>query len=87
MDIKDLSPAAAAVVIWLPKGQDPKAEDFVIGDETLKAPPYPNPEAWWRLDQAVEHVKTAILGDHGKVPWIKTGDRVLSPDDVRTYRP
>jgi len=82
MSVSDLPFKAAAVVIWLPEGEEPKAFDFALGDDKSLSPPYPNPEAWWELGQAITSVRTVEKGDHKKLPWIKVGERVLSPDET-----
>ncbi|WP_186388573.1 hypothetical protein [Stappia sp. TSB10P1A] len=82
MDVTALSYTASAVLIWLPEGQEPKAEDFAVDGAEKLSPPYPNPETWWELGQAVKYAREADSANHMKLPWIKTGDELLSPDDV-----
>lgn len=82
MSVEDLQYKASAVVIWLPEGDEPKAEHFSQGDDKALGPPYPNPCAWWELGQAVIDARTQLSGNHGKVPWIKAGERVLAPDEI-----
>jgi hypothetical protein len=67
MSPEDLPYKAAAVVLWLPKGETPKAEDFAIG-ATSKAPPHPNPEAWWELGQAVISARRTLEPPLDKLP-------------------
>lgn len=76
MDRPNLKLAASAVLLWLPPGEEPDADSSVVA-----SPPYPNPEGWWRLDQAIRY---AIELDHtdGKLPWIKTDDILLRPDEI-----
>lgn len=70
---------AAAVLLWLPKGEMPKPEHF-RADIDLR-PPSPNPEAWWKLGGALLHSRI-VQGEHGKEPWIKVGGIVLTPVQV-----
>ncbi len=70
---------ASAVLIWLPKGIDPSAPSFDI--KSVNAPPVPNPEPWWECRQAINHAASLIHHD-GKVPWIKVGDLLLSPEEI-----
>jgi hypothetical protein len=51
-------------------------------DENSKGPPYPNPEAWWELGQAVISARRTLERPADKEPWIKVGENVLRPDDV-----
>jgi hypothetical protein len=72
------------VLIWLDGGENPSLESF--GPASVRSPPHPNPEAWWLLAEAINHANTADRSDHNKVPWIKTGDTILGPDQIkRTY--
>lgn len=80
MDYNKLPWHSSAIVLWLPKGEEPStAKHFNV--EANLAPPHPNPEAWWELGQALINVR-ATYNEHGKVPWIKAGDVVLRPDDI-----
>lgn len=81
MDFAELPWDAAAIVLWLPKDEEPDtAKHFNV--EAKLHPPAPNPEAWWSLGQALINVTSGIDAD-GKVPWIKVGETILSPDQVR----
>lgn len=80
MDYKALPWRSSAIVLWLPKGEEPdQANHFNV--EANLSPPSPNPEAWWELGQAVLSVRTSH-NDGGKVPWIKAGEVLLRPDDI-----
>jgi hypothetical protein len=70
---------AAAVLIWLPRGEDPDIRDF--DPALVQPPPTPNPQAWWVLHEAVTHAVT-LQQKHNKVPWIKTGEQVLTPEEI-----
>ena len=84
MDISKLPWESSAIVLWLKDGEEP------IGNEHFSCraelhPPECNPMAWWNLGQAVIHVGTNG-NNHGKQPWIKVGETLLSPPDVlRSY--
>jgi hypothetical protein len=77
----EISPTAAAVMVWLPRGRTPQAGDFATKDDKALGPPFPNPEAWWELRDAVRFA-IEMFDTHGKLPWIKSGDRLLSPDEI-----
>jgi hypothetical protein len=70
---------AAAVLIWLPKGMDPLAKSFSFA--SIEAPPHPNPEPWWECQQAIEHA-ASLVHDDDKLPWIKVGGLLLSPEEI-----
>ena len=71
---------ASAVLVWLPKGETPTADSF---DPTeVQPPPYPNPSPWWLLEEAIIFAREVDDQTHGKMPWIKTGDTVLGPDQI-----
>jgi hypothetical protein len=80
MDPSKLPWKSAAVVLWLPHGEEPNGFDHLNCGDTMH-PPQCNPNAWWDLEQAVTHASTSN-DDHNKRPWIKVGEAVLSPDDV-----
>jgi len=69
----------SAVLIWLPEGA--KANLETLENETLPALPHPNPEPWWLLGQAIVYAYE-LLDKHGMKPWIKTGEIILSPEDI-----
>ena len=84
MDPNTLPWNSSAIVLWLPDGEHPSGTEHFTCGATLH-PPTCNPMAWWNLGQAVTHAGTSD-NDHGKRPWIKAGEVVLSPNDVlRSY--
>jgi hypothetical protein len=70
---------ASAVLIWLPRGELPGVRGF----DAIKVqpPPTPNPHPWWLLHEAVTYAVT-LEDKHGKVPWIKTGEQILTPKQI-----
>ncbi|MGQ4274964.1 hypothetical protein [Terrihabitans sp. B22-R8] len=70
----------SAVLIWLPPDADPRQPDFSM--DVASAPPDPNPEPWWRLSDAVRYACT-LDHDTGKIPWIKAGEDLLGPKEIR----
>jgi hypothetical protein len=70
---------ASAVLVWLPEGETPTTASFP--DQVLP-PPSPNPEPWWSLEDAIVYVREVDRTSHKKVPWIKTGDTLLSQEDI-----
>jgi hypothetical protein len=79
----NLNMRASAVLVWLDESENPTLESF--GPTDVRSPPNPNPEAWWRLDEAINHASEA-LREHKKVPWIKTSDAILGPEQIsRAY--
>ena len=69
-----LNMLASAVLVWLPKGERPTIDSFDV--RNANPPPVPNPEPWWYLEDAIVHARE-VVSDHGKLPWIKTGDTLL----------
>lgn len=69
--------------MWLDPTQSPNDASFDLN--TVDGPPYPNPEAWWRLTDAIYSVIEKIANDatHGKKPWIKAGDVLIDQDKIR----
>lgn len=80
MDFSKLPWTSAAIVLWLPKGEEPDERKHFNVEAKLH-PPAPNPEAWWNLGEALLSIR-AGYNDHGKVPWIKVGGEIIRPDDV-----
>jgi hypothetical protein len=79
----NLNMRASAVLVWLADGEHPAHDSFA--PQLVQPPPSPNPESWWCLEDAIVHVNEADR-DHKKVPWIKTGDVILGPDQIsRSY--
>jgi hypothetical protein len=72
----------AAVLVWMEPGVTPSITTFE--QQETHAPPHPNPEAWWELGAAL--CSSIRTDTHGKLPWIKVGRELLSPDRVsRAY--
>ena len=70
---------AAAVLIWLPRGELPDIGGF---DTTkVQPPPAPSPHPSWLLHEAITYAVT-LQDKHGKVPWIKTGEQILMPKQI-----
>ena len=84
LDFGGLPWNSSAILLWLPEGEKPSGtEHFCCGAQL--SPPACNPMAWWNLGQALTHAGTNP-GDHGKQPWIKAGEVILSSADVlRSY--
>jgi hypothetical protein len=75
----NLNMRAAAVLVWLDGDVNPSLESF--GPQDVSPPPYPNPEAWWCLQDAINYVGETPR-DHKKVPWIKTDNTILGPAQI-----
>lgn len=70
---------SAAILLWLEPDQSALGLDF---DPALaEAPPSPNPEAWWLCVDAIIYSMEVVRG-HTKMPWIKVGEAVLTPDEI-----
>ena len=80
MGKSNLPMKASAVLAWLPKGQNPAANDFDPAD--LKPPPRANPDGWWYLHQAITYAAETTQR-YDKLPWIKVGEEILSPDEIQ----
>jgi hypothetical protein len=76
---KSLPLFSAAVLLWMPKGQEPDIQKF--DPSQIQAPPAANPEPWWLLHEAITYAMT-VERSHSKVPWIKVGDELLSPSEI-----
>jgi hypothetical protein len=63
----------------LPRGELPDARGF----DAIKVqpPPTPNPHPWWLLHEAITHA-VILQEKHDKVPWIKTGEQILTPKQI-----
>jgi hypothetical protein len=80
MDLTAIPWDSSAIVLWLPEGEIPRV-DALFDSQAQSAPPLPNPQAWWTFQEAIARLKSNH--DHqGKVPWIKVGSTILSPDDI-----
>ena len=80
MTKSNLSWSASAVLVWLPKGQKPAASfDPTRRGKGTNTPPEP----WWELHQAVRYAVELDKKGDDMVPWIKTGDTLLSPEEIQ----
>ena len=85
--------ACSAVVLRLPQGEEPSGIQHFTGAAQFHLPEREHPELdrtpWLSLKQIISHVQTS-KNEHGKQPWIKAGNIVLSPNDIveldRFYR-
>jgi len=77
--MQKLNMLASAVLVWLPKGEHPTVDSFDVRNAI--PPPVPNPEPWWYLEDAIVHARE-VVSDHGKLPWIKTGETLLGPEQI-----
>ena len=73
---------ASAVLIWLPRGELPDVRRFDM--ITVQPPPTPNPHPWWLLHEAITYAVT-LQDKQGKVPWIKTGEQILTPKQITEF--
>jgi hypothetical protein len=48
---------------------------------TVQPPPTPNPHPWWLLHEAITYA-VILQEKHDKVPWIKTGEQILTPKQI-----
>ena len=69
----------------MPPGDEPSAIAF--SPANVQSPPHPNPEAWWLVGDAIEHAIECIMNskNYGKEPWIKTGDLLFTPTQIRVF--
>ena len=74
-----LNMQASAVLVWLPEGETPEIVSF---PDKVVPPPSPNPEPWWSLEDAIVYAREVDRTGHKKVPWIKTGDTLLSQEEI-----
>jgi hypothetical protein len=76
---------SAAVLVWGAPRSTPDAAALPPG--YVQTPPHPNPVAFWRFRDAVEHAAETIENGrhHGKAPWIKVGDSLFGPDDITGF--
>jgi hypothetical protein len=78
-----LNMQASAVLVWLPEGEIPTIDSF---PDNVEPPPSPNPEPWWSLADAIVYARDVDRTGHNKVSWIKTGDTLLSQEEIfRAY--
>ena len=63
----------------MPRGDLPDIGGF---DTTkVQPPPAPNPHPWSLLHEAITYAVT-LQDKHDKVPWIKTGEQILMPEQI-----
>lgn len=69
-------------MVWLPEGERPDSDDFDPREDL--SPPHPNPEPWWHIYEAIIYAYDTVAHgrNHEKLPWIKFGDELLSPDEI-----
>jgi hypothetical protein len=78
-----LNMRASAVLVWPPDGEHLALDSFL--PQLVQPPPSPNPKSWWCLEDAIVDVNGADR-DHGRAPWIKTGDAFIGSDRIsRAY--
>ena len=70
---------SAAILVWLPNGEEPNIQKF--NPSQIQPPPAANPGSWWLLHEAITHAMT-VERSHSKVPWIKVGEELLSPSRI-----
>lgn len=70
---------ASAILVWLPEGIEPDLQRFDVS--AVQSPPSPNPEPWWLLHEAITY-SVELIDNGNKRPWIKVGDKILSPDEI-----
>lgn len=78
--------ACSAAVLQLPQGEKPSGIDHFKVAAQLHPHGRKQPESdrpsWLSLAQVISHVHSAMI-EHGKQPWIKAGNIVLSPTEIR----
>ena len=72
------SSATPSIVVWLKESLEPRKGLFEAPSEGPDLGPIP----WSRFDLALSYAMNAPRTDE-RVPWIKTGERVLGPMELR----
>jgi hypothetical protein len=72
------SSGTPSVLVWLKEGLEPRKGLF----EAVSEGPDLGPVPWSRFDLALSYAMNAPRTDE-RVPWIKTGERVLRPIELR----
>ncbi|WP_156527005.1 hypothetical protein [Bradyrhizobium sp.] len=81
---ENLDLLASAILLWLPEGEEPDVQLF--SPDVVVPPPHPHPDPWWLLHEAIT-AAMEVTRSHQKLPWIKVGTRILSPQEIsETYR-
>ena len=73
----DLSMEEPAILVWLPTGQTPTDNDFVLTEDKQ---PNCRPQEWHTFGNLLEIFPA---WDRGKSPWVKVGHRIFHPDEIR----
>jgi hypothetical protein len=66
-----------AILVWLPVGQAPTDNDFVL---TEGKQPHCRPQHWHTFSNLLEIFPA---WDQGKAPWVKVGQQIFSPNEIR----
>ncbi|MBM3578220.1 MAG: hypothetical protein FJX40_11295 [Alphaproteobacteria bacterium] len=80
-----LDMSAPAILLWVEKDKTPSASDFVSPEapvEDASIPHGTSSSPYWVLEDAVDHA-IEVMRDHNKAPWIKTGDKILGPNEIQ----
>ena len=72
----ELSMEEPAILVWLPIGQTPTDNDFVLTEDKQ---PRCRPEVWHTFGNLLE-IFPAL--EQGKSPWVKVGHRIFNPDEI-----
>lgn len=72
---------ASAVLLFLQPGEAPGG-NFDPYLATMNSGNLNNPSCWWELRPALVSAMLDRKEHGGRLPWIKTGARVLSPEDI-----
>ncbi len=73
----DLRLKEPAILVWLPVGQAPTDNDFVL---TEGKQPHCRPQNWHTFGNLIEIFPA---WNQGKAPWVKVGQRIFSPNEIR----
>jgi hypothetical protein len=73
----DLPLEEPAMLLWLPVGQTPTDDDFILpGNSRLHC----RPQHWHTFGNLLEIFPA---WDQGKAPWVKVGERLFTPSEIR----
>ena len=73
----DLPLEEPASLVWLPVGQTPTNNDFVL---TQDQQPHCRAQDWHTFGNLLEIFPA---WDQGKAPWVKVGQRIFRPNEIR----